>query len=98
MRAREVATDIQERIAEAEQARTKLYGELNDGSLAHAYEEAARAFDGLGVEALRDDVPMLCRTKLMESSLNEVTRGDAVCRTCPCCHRILVVHEEDDAS
>ena len=73
VRAREVATDIQERIAEAEQARTKLYGELNE-DLAHAYEEAARAFNGLGVEALRDDVPTLCRTKLMESSLNEVRR------------------------
>lgn len=96
VRAREVATDIQERIAEAEQARTKLYGELNE-ELAHAYEEASRAFNGLGVEALRDDVPTLCRTKLMESSLNEVTRGDAI-TTCPYCHRILVVHEEDDAS
>ena len=96
-RAREVATDIQDRISAAEQTRTKLYGELTD-ELAHAYDEAARAFNGLGVESLSDDVPTLCRTKLMESSLNEVKRGDAI-TTCPYCHRILVVREdEEDAS
>lgn len=94
-RAKEVATDIQEKIAETQELREKLYADLSD-SLRTTYDTAANAFNGLGVETLKEDVPSLCRTRLMESSLHAVQHGEAITE-CPYCHRILVV-ETDDAS
>ena len=98
VRAREAATDIQARIDEATTSRERLYAALSD-DLKRRYDEAATAFNGLGVEALHGEIPTLCRTKLMESSLTEVKRAGAI-TTCPYCHRILIIEDasEDDAS
>ncbi len=94
VRAREVATDLQERIAAAKADRERLHAALGE-ELQRAYEQAAASFKGLGVEALHDDTPTLCRTKLMESSLDEVKRAGQITE-CPYCHRILVIDADDE--
>lgn len=91
--ARAAATDLQNDIAELERRREKLIRQLPD-SLHEAYAVASKQFRGLGVEKLEGSTPSLCRMALTEASLNEVKRTKGV-TTCPYCHRILIVDEDD---
>ena len=92
-RARAAATDTQDAIAKAQALRSELYDALSD-DLKALYDRSAAAFNGLGVETLRDDTPTLCRTRLMEASLDAVKRASSI-GECPYCHRILVIDEDD---
>ena len=91
--ARVAATDLQNDIAELERRGEKLIRQLPD-SLHEAYAVASKQFRGLGVEKLEGSTPSLCRMALTEASLNEVKRTKGV-TTCPYCHRILIVDEDD---
>lgn len=53
------------------------------------YEQACKRFGGLAVEALRGNVPSVCRVKLQPADFGDLRRGPEI-STCPYCHRILI--------